>query len=79
MRVHSHHLIAAALIIGLLDCKHAPPRVPSPEPPSAGKGRVGFEFIADPTVSLPKVTDHQELVAPDALGASAQPTSVTAP
>jgi len=32
------------------------------------RGKVGFEFIADPSVTPPKVTDHQEIVAPDAIG-----------
>jgi hypothetical protein len=36
-------------------------------------GKSSYTFVADPSVSPPKVSDHQELIAPDALGKLVDP------
>ena len=79
MRAASPRLLAAASIIGLLGCTHAPPRPPIPETPSPGRGQVGFEFIADPKTAPPKVADHQKLVAPSPIGKLVVPGYPPAP
>jgi len=69
----------AIAAFGFLSCKHVRPRAPTEEPPSAASGRVGFKFIADPKAAPPHLTDHQELVPPDAIGKLVTPEYPRAP
>ena len=48
----------------------ARPRLPAKTQPATtpDQGQVAFEFVADPTVSPPRKTEHQEFVAPDPIG-----------
>ena len=67
---------AVLLTLGTMACAHknAAPRAPEPSSPATAAtpvplgGRTAFTFMADPSVSPPKVSDHQELVAPDPIG-----------
>jgi len=73
--------IGFIVAVGGLDCAHkkAPPtraEAPAAAPraaPDPAAGKTSFTFIADPSVSPPKVSDHQELVAPGALGKLVDP------
>ena len=73
------HFLASATTVGVVGCKHIPPTPQTAEPTDPARGHVAFTFFADPKVGPPKVSDHQELVAPDALGKLVAPAYPAAP
>ena len=73
------HLLAAASIVGSAGCAHSPPKIPPGAPPPPPEGQVAFQFIADPRMAPPKVTEHQELVAPNPIGRLVAPSYPSAP
>jgi len=64
--------VVLLLAIGMAGCAHKTraPQTPVPQEPPAvpSSGLTDFTFIADPSVAPPKVTDHQELIAPNPIG-----------
>ena len=74
----SLRFLAAASIVAATGCAHPPPKIfPKASPPP--HGQVEFQFIADPKMAPPRVTDHQELVAPSPIGRLVAPTYPPAP
>ena len=76
-RKDSRCYLVAVAIGGLLACAHRQAPTPRnaipPLPVPASNGRTSFTFVADPSVSPPKVSEHQELVAPYPLGKLVDP------
>ena len=53
----------ALLLAGALGCVRR--QLPSPvEPSPPSRGKVAYEFIADPSIGKPQNTEHQEFVTP---------------
>ncbi len=65
-------LICIALSATAASCAHVAQPPPAP-PPDPTRGGVALRFIVDPKAEPPKLTEHQEFLAPKIHGAPAMP------